>query len=417
MSERRGDMDALRVFATYLLFFYHVAKTFDVAPFYHIKAADTVAALDPVTLVIHFWHMPLFFLLAGWSLHASIKKRGIEGMVGERTRRLFVPLIAGIVMFAPVIKFYELRSGFSLSFSGYQEFSTPFTETFLEYLPTFFTIERFTWSHLWFLAYLFTFSLLYRHRFARAVSGDVAEISGERRPTLLERSAEPSRKLLYAPLVALIAVEMFLRPIWPGGQNLLWDWANFAQYSIYLWLGFALARYPDWERVIRLERTRAAAIAFVSSMGLLAVWLALDGDVWPKEISVGVVARLLPVLGLTAVVGYTTVVALLGFAARLRDSGGPVLAYLSESSLPIYILHQAAIVVPGFYIIRMDLPVAVRFILTMGVAIVLSLSIYHLAVRRWAGLGLLFGMKATRPTSRPTTEHSCESPYHSPSPA
>ena len=43
------------------------------------------------------------------------------------------------------------------------ELDAPFTTSFLAFWPTFFTdITHFTWSHLWFLAYLFTFSLLYR---------------------------------------------------------------------------------------------------------------------------------------------------------------------------------------------------------------------------------------------------------------
>ena len=37
---RRPDIDWLRVFATYLLFVFHVGKVFDPAPFYHVRNAD-----------------------------------------------------------------------------------------------------------------------------------------------------------------------------------------------------------------------------------------------------------------------------------------------------------------------------------------------------------------------------------------
>ena len=38
---RRQDIDALRVLATYLLFFFHVAMVFNPAPFYHVRNGDT----------------------------------------------------------------------------------------------------------------------------------------------------------------------------------------------------------------------------------------------------------------------------------------------------------------------------------------------------------------------------------------
>jgi hypothetical protein len=63
----RPDVDWLRVLATYLLFVFHAAKVFDVAPFYHVKSPERAAWLDAFTSFVHLWHMPLFFVLAGCS--------------------------------------------------------------------------------------------------------------------------------------------------------------------------------------------------------------------------------------------------------------------------------------------------------------------------------------------------------------
>ncbi len=43
---RRYDIDGLRIFATYLLFPFHVGKVFDVPPYYPIKSPDLSGALD-----------------------------------------------------------------------------------------------------------------------------------------------------------------------------------------------------------------------------------------------------------------------------------------------------------------------------------------------------------------------------------
>src|SRR3989475_8645607 len=108
---RRPDIDWLRVFATYLLFVFHVGKVFDPAPFYHIRNADLSFTMLVVCGFISLWHMPLFFLLAGWSAASSLAARGTGGFVAERVRRLAPPLLAGCVLLAPAIKYAELRSG------------------------------------------------------------------------------------------------------------------------------------------------------------------------------------------------------------------------------------------------------------------------------------------------------------------
>src|ERR1041384_7509137 len=96
-TNRRPDIDWLRVAATYLLFVFHVGMVFNPAPFYHIRNADLSFAMLVLCGFISLWHMPLFFLLAGWSLCQSLGARGVAGVARERALRLAVPLLAGCV--------------------------------------------------------------------------------------------------------------------------------------------------------------------------------------------------------------------------------------------------------------------------------------------------------------------------------
>ena len=82
-NARREDIDALRVAATYLLFVFHTAMIFSPAPFYHIRNGDLSFVMLIVCGFISLWHMPLFFLLAGWATHASLQRRGSAGYVRE----------------------------------------------------------------------------------------------------------------------------------------------------------------------------------------------------------------------------------------------------------------------------------------------------------------------------------------------
>src|ERR1051325_3263764 len=246
---RRPDIDWLRVAATYLLFVFHVGMVFNPAPFFHIRNADLSFAMLIVCGFISLWHMPLFFLLAGWSAASSLAARGTRAFVGERVRRLAIPLLAGCVLLAPAIKYAELRSGLDLNHAGLRVvpalqagFKTvipsglpaaePFDDSFLTFLPTFFThLDRFTWAHLCFVAYLFTLTTAYPPVFAWLLRGR-------------DRFAGLGSWAVYLPIIPLAVIQLTMRSRWPGIYNLYNDWANIAYYSVFLVAGFFLACHP-----------------------------------------------------------------------------------------------------------------------------------------------------------------------------
>src|SRR5215831_9559298 len=118
MDARRADIDWLRVGATYLLFVFHVGKVFDPAPFYHVRNDELSFAMLVVCGFIGLWHMPLLFLLAGWSAATSLRARGVGHFLGERARKLVVPLVAGTILLCPLIKYLELAGGQDLNHAG-----------------------------------------------------------------------------------------------------------------------------------------------------------------------------------------------------------------------------------------------------------------------------------------------------------
>jgi glucans biosynthesis protein C len=383
-NPRRYDIDWLRIGATLLLFVFHVGMVFNPAPFYHIRNDDLSFGWLVVCGFISLWHMPLFFLLAGWSLCQSLRARGSTGVLRERSLRLFVPLVFTCVVFMPVIKYFELSSGLDLNRNGLRVvpalqdgFRTiipdglpdaqPFEQSFSEFLPSFFTLDRFTWAHMWFVAYLFTFTALYLPAFA----------------VLLRRSraaGRASRLAVYAPIVPLVLVQLFLRPHWPGIQNLYDDWANVAYYTTYLFAGFLLARSPVLEEVAQGEWKRALVVGVATCGVLLGGLLALYDS--PSVLLAG-----------SAVAGWCFVLASLGLARRFLSFGNAALHYLSEAAFPVYILHQVAIVVPGYFLVRLPVGVAAKVGLLLTVSVLLTFAAYHLVVRPFAVARVLFGMR------------------------
>ena len=76
-NKRDAALDDLRSALTLLLVLYHAAQTFDLGLDHHVKAPerDRRIWLSHATLFVKTWHMPVFFLLAGWSLQASLHQR------------------------------------------------------------------------------------------------------------------------------------------------------------------------------------------------------------------------------------------------------------------------------------------------------------------------------------------------------
>lgn len=383
--ERRPDIDWLRVLATLLVVVFHTAMVFNPAPFYHLRNSDHSFAILVFCGFVGLWHMPLFFVLAGWSLGSAIGTRGGSEIVRERLLRLGLPLVTGVVLFMPWIKYIELRGGMDLNHRGLwvaprlQEglrqilpvdlpVMTPFHETFGQFLPRFFTVaDRFSWGHLWFLAYLLTFTLVLLPLLLRWA----------RRP---RPTAPWPATIVWAPIVPLLLVQVFLRPHWPGIQNLYNDWANVAWYAIYLGAGFALAWDPRLEALVHGQWKRGLALG----LGTCAVLLGGLVGLYTSDTVM--------LIG-SAVAGWSFLVALLGMARERLFFSTPTLRYLSEGALAIYVLHQAAIVIPGWWVVDLPLGVLPKFVVLLSIALTLTLGLYHFVVRPVQPLRILFGMR------------------------
>jgi glucans biosynthesis protein C len=393
-SVHRPDVDWLRVLATYLLFAFHSAKVYDVPPFFHVKDAVLSEPLGYFTRFVHLWHMPLFFLLAGWSALGSLRMRRVGVFVRERVGKLLVPLLFGMVALGPFLRWAELRSGQFVTYEGERLPAQP-EIGFLEYLPQYFSgPEQATWAHLWFLAYLLTFTLLVTPLFAWVA----------RRPASERR---PPRWLVYAPIVPLAFVQATLRDRWPGFQNLVDDWANFSYYLLFFCLGAALAHAPGFERAAHREARTAGVVALAAALAMIPA-----GDLR----AAGVPSAGTAMWTLSAVVGWCAVVAFLGFAARRLAFSNRASRWLTESAFPVYFLHQAGVVAAALVVVRLPLGVPAKLALTILLAVVLTLPVYHFVVRRSAPLRFLLGMKRIakiRP-GRAAPHGGAPSPAHRP---
>ncbi len=352
MTERRLDIDWLRILAVWLLFLFHVGKAYDTAPYYPVKAPDGSTLLNYMTGFIHVWHMPLFFFLAGWAVKGSLERKGTKDFIIGRFLRLGLPFVFLVLIFCPPIRYVH-----ALTAQNYEG-------SFLNFVPMFFSsLTYFSWSHGWFLLYLLTFTLLYLPLFRWA----------QRREFSLRR-----KRWLFLPPLLLVLIQLVLRPIWPGYQNLYNDWANVTYYSTFFLLGDLFSRSPEYETWL-LKTRRFWMFAAWGSVLLLLVLDLSSGWSWMTRSAF-------------ALASYSWVLAMLAWARQWAASWTRGHRFWVKAAFPVYILHQAMIVIPGYWIaFRTDWPLALRFGLSLLTSILLTMVVYGALVKPFRPVRFLFG--------------------------
>jgi glucans biosynthesis protein C len=366
---RRPELDLLRIVASLIQFPYHTGKVFDHDPVYHIKNAVELGAFDVITVFLHIWRMPLFFFIAGWAAVSALGSRSVRTFLGERAVRLVPPFFIGLILFAPPIKYLERMSGRNITSTGLHP-EPGFDLDYWTFYYRFFTrINQFSWSHLWFLFYLLVFCLLLAPVLVR-----IGRPGG--------RASETAAAWAWLPALPLMALEATLRPIFGDFPNLYGDEANLAIFTVYFLGGAAIARRPAVEAAIGRQWPGLLAVGFAAAT-LRIAWGATP---------IGFAAQ--------GLAGWGMVAGLLGLGQRLTRIRRPTAAdsYMSEATLPLYILHHLPVVAIAFILLPLDWnPWAKAAIVCFGSAAV-TFAAYHLLVRPWNPVRVLFGMRRRRKT-------------------
>lgn len=366
---RRTDLDALRILICGAIILAHALLIFAAEPHYHLKSDAPLLAASVSYEFLHLTTLAVFFTLAGWSALTSLRRRGPVLFLKERATRLLPPLALGTLLFGSVIKYIELSHGRDMGMHGFHLVEALHVG-FFDFFPHNLTrLKSVTWSHLWFLAYLFLISLLLLPLLQRLA---------RRRPINLE----PAALTIYLPSLALAALLVASDGYWPFVPNLIKDGGNFAYFALCFAIGAGIAAWPAFE-----QRLRAEAVRLFALMGLAFAGVVLCGESAAGRVFVGLTA-------------WGAIGAGLGFAARIEPAAGPILAYLSEATLPVYIIHHAPLLLLGTAVLPLAIPAWVKIALIFIGTSAISLLAYHWLVRPWPAVRALMGMSPAR-TERP----------------
>src|ERR1700744_5352610 len=82
-SERRVDLDWVRIGAFGLLIFYHVGMLY-VSWRFHIKSVHRITALEPPMLALNPWRLELLFLVSGAATRFMLRKYTVGPLLRAR---------------------------------------------------------------------------------------------------------------------------------------------------------------------------------------------------------------------------------------------------------------------------------------------------------------------------------------------
>lgn len=395
---RRYELDWLRAFVVLGLIPIHAAVIFSTTADTYIKNGETSWVMAVLGVFAGTWGMPLLFAVAGASAYFALRRRSGSQYLGERALRLLVPFIFATLTIIPVQVYALVVSDPGLMHAYNLPIRDPnFASSWLAFYPEYLhgygyflthfstTLAIVFWGHLWFIPRLLIYAVATLPLFLW--------LDRERGQRLLAWLGGLMRYpgMIYIFIVPLVVVEMVARTANVNKLTATWplydDWVQFSFYLLYFVYGYLLFAIPTMTVAVK----RYGWLSLALGVGGFALALALPGTLTssPFSYSLGYIVGA-PVRGF---VSWFWIVAILAFAlSKLAFTNG-LLRYLNEAAFPIYVLHMPVVTIVGMYAIQFDVPMYIKFVVIIVVALGLTLAVFETLVRRWTLMRLLFGLK------------------------
>lgn len=380
-SDRRHDLDWLRVLAFGLLIFFHAAIAFVPGGLPLMQNDQTSPVLIRFVQFLQEFRLGLLFLVSGFGVAFALRGRDRAAFFRERAARLLVPLAFGILVLVPPMVWLEKQH--------VGAYDGPLWGAWVGLFEGgVYPDHWLSWHHFWFVAYLFLFCLLGWPLFERlqrpAGAGWLTAAAGA-----LCRGGR-----LYLGCVLLLIVELALRPLFPGFRDLIHDWASFTHWFVLFVWGFVIAREPRLLARIEQLRWPSLALALAATTVLFAQFSEPTRPSF-TPFPAGAEIRWDRWLGFCltrSVNAWCWLLVCLGFAARLLNRSSATLRYLNGAVYPLFCLHLTAMVVVESWVLAWPVGLWGRYLLVCAFMIAASLTGYEL-FRRVSWLRPLVGLR------------------------
>ena len=377
---RRTELDWLRVIAFGMLIFYHVGMLYAFDWGWHYKSSYSSEFLRNIMLWSNQWRMLLLFLISGVAVSYLLQNMAYWRFYLTRHSRLFLPLVFGMCAVVVPQVYVEMSAKGLIDGVGYGEFWLAYLDQDSPLFEDAKTVGNLhlTWNHLWFLMYIFSYSLilwlLYPVINAKYVQ-PLWQYLGENTPRWC---------LIVGPVIAFYVIGEWLWEAYPTTHAFVDDWYNHAKSFTCFMLGFALVRSPRlwtslaamrWPTLLAAVVTYAY-ILFVFNRGHLlgegVFFEQLNGLLWGAN-------------------SWLWLVTVIAWAQHKLTVGNPLLKYLNGGVYCFYILHQTIIIMVAYYLVPLELGPVLEPLLVISATFGSCWFSYEL-IKRIPFVSILFGV-------------------------
>ncbi|SET39981.1 acyltransferase family protein [Variovorax sp. OV084] len=390
--QRLHALDNLRALMMWLGIVLHVAIN-------HLTINSPLPWRDPKTspvadlllLFIHSFRMPVFFVLAGFFVALLVARRGAGGMLRNRALRLALPfaifwppLFVATTVLAMVYIHLTARG-----MPGIDSALTPARQP---------GGSPFNTMHLWFLYQLFWFSVMAWAgvRLQRFVPIRLRAALARSFVTLAER------RWGFAVLALPLAL---VGTFYPSGMvtesgSFLPPLAEWVQSGLFFVVGWYV--HGQQERLLALFASRCKGHA-VAGLAFLVATVVLLGAFRGNRLQ----SLPHPEFWIAFVYNATAwlwSLALIGGFVRYLPRQNAVLAYLSQSSYWVYLVHMLGTIGFGILLFNAPFGAVAKMGLNIAATSLVALASYQLLVRHTRLGSLLNGQRAEKRSTRKSTK-------------
>lgn len=346
LTNRRHDIDALRVFAIGLLIFYHAIVAFlPFGPNFAMSSPSSLALSETARLgllgIVAFlsvWRIPLLFVIAGMAADFSLRRRSLPEFLKERLLRIGLPLAFGIAVVFPATMLIWLWD----------------TGRPLAYYPT--------PGHLWFLVNLLIYAFVLAALLWLGKNATVNWLKIPLAPALLTGVA----------LLCMGAIVLVTQPEFYSGWGFGPHTMSFGLVCFTLGYGISRsgARFGDW--TVRFMLRFALTAAVLLACRLVYEIRLMDGaPPYPRALY----------LFLAVTETLCWILACLGAFAKWGNKPSAGLIYATKIVFPVYIVHYAMQNIAAIAVRDSFSNHGLLFILMVALELAASLAFVELAGR------------------------------------
>jgi Acyltransferase family len=348
LTGRRYDIDWMRTLAMAMLIIYHIVLCFQPwAPYIGFPVNDnTLDELWILMAALNIWRIPVLFMISGMGVCFAMEHRNWKQMLTDRTLRILVPYLFGIVVLQYMVSLLLPVLGWQANFS-------------------------ITFGHLWFLLNIYLYflwllgvTIYFKDNPDNAFFGFLSKILNRRFGIFLFA--------LPVMLEALLVNPQYFSTFVDSLHGWLLGFICF-------FIGFTFVSLKDtfWPAV---QKNRWYSLGLAVFLYLIRLFIyKLESQLnW-----------------LTGLESFSWMIAAFGFAATYLNKPSRSLNYFSTAVYPVYIIHLPVQFVIAYFLLPQPLSAWLKLLILLSGTFAVCLLLYEFVLRRIKWIRPLFGMKLT----------------------